>query len=562
MTASQDHDSRLVHLVDELRQLARETEWVEFKKNFHPPQTIGEYISALANAACLKYKPKAYLFYGIEDGTHEVVGTSFDPYTEKGKGNQDLLPWITAGLIPNPGFEVSIVNHPRGRVVVFEIEPARGRPVRFYGESFVRVGSSKTNLKRHPVKEGAIWSRGSDWSAEICEDATIDDLDPEAVSKAREQFTITHLSQADEVADWDDITFLNKARVLKQGKVTNSALLLLGRAESATLLSPAVAKISWILKDADNRELDYEHFGPPFLLAGDRLQNRIRNLNVRAMPSGTLFPVEFTQYDFWVIREALHNCIAHQDYQLRGRIIVVEFPDRVILTNVGNFLPGDIETVIRQDAPQSFYRNNFLADAMVQLNLIDTQGGGIKRMFETQRKRSFPLPDYDLTKPGSVIVKLDGRILDERYTRLLLERTDLDLEQVMLLDRVQKGLSIEKNEHRALKNAGLVEGRYPNLIVADVVAKATGKIGEHILESGFDNQYYRDLILKLVREHGPVSRKVIDETLLTKLPDRLNPQQKRTRIRNLIQSLRISENIANQGTRKQPEWVFLKALDD
>ena len=562
MTASQDHDSRLVHLVDELRQLARETEWVEFKKNFHPPQTIGEYISALANAACLKYKPKAYLFYGIEDGTHEVVGTSFDPYTEKGKGNQNLLPWITAGLIPNPGFEVSIVNHPRGRVVVFEIEPARGRPVRFYGESFVRVGSSKTNLKRHPVKEGAIWSRGSDWSAEICEDATIDDLDPEAVSKAREQFTITHLSQADEVADWDDITFLNKARVLKQGKVTNSALLLLGRAESATLLSPAVAKISWILKDADNRELDYEHFGPPFLLAGDRLQNRIRNLNVRAMPSGTLFPVEFTQYDFWVIREALHNCIAHQDYQLRGRIIVVEFPDRVILTNVGNFLPGDIETVIRQDAPQSFYRNNFLADAMVQLNLIDTQGGGIKRMFETQRKRSFPLPDYDLTKPGSVIVKLDGRILDERYTRLLLERTDLDLEQVMLLDRVQKGLSIEKNEHRALKNAGLVEGRYPNLIVADVVAKATGKIGEHILESGFDNQYYRDLILKLVREHGPVSRKVIDETLLTKLPDRLNPQQKRTRIRNLIQSLRISENIANQGTRKQPEWVFLKALDD
>ena len=562
MTANQDHDSRLVHLVNELCQLSRETEWVEFKKNFHPPQTIGEYISALANAACLKYKPKAYLLYGIQDGTHEVVGTSFNPYTEKGKGNQDLLPWITAGLIPNPGFEVSIVEHPRGRVVVFEIEPARGRPVRFYGESFVRVGSSKTNLKRHPDKEGAIWSRGSDWSAQICEDATIDDLDPEAVSKAREQFAVTHPSQADEVAEWNDITFLNKARVLKQGKVTHTALLLLGRAESATLLSPAVAKISWILKDADNRELDYEHFGPPFLLAGDRLQNRIRNLNVRTMPSGTLFPVEFTQYDFWVIREALHNCIAHQDYQLRGRIIVVEFPDRVILTNVGDFLPGDVETVIRQDAPQSFYRNNSLADAMVELNLIDTQGGGIKRMFETQRKRSFPLPDYNLTKPGSVIVNLNGRILDERYTRLLLERTDLDLEQVILLDRVQKGLPIEKNERRSLKSAGLIEGRHPNLMVADVVAKATGKIGEHILESGFENQYYRDLILKLVREHGPVSRKVIDETLLTKLPDRLNPQQKRTRIRNLIQSLRISENIANQGTRKQPEWVFLKALDD
>ncbi len=562
MTANQDHDSRLVHLVNELCQLSRETEWVEFKKNFHPPQTIGEYISALANAACLKYKPKAYLLYGIQDGTHEVVGTSFNPYTEKGKGNQDLLPWITAGLIPNPGLEVSIVEHPRGRVVVFEIEPARGRPVRFYGESFVRVGSSKTNLKRHPDKEGAIWSRGSDWSAQICEDATIDDLDPEAVAKAREQFAVTHLSQADEVAEWNDITFLNKARVLKQGKVTHTALLLLGRAESATLLSPAVAKISWILKDAGNRELDYEHFGPPFLLAGDRLQNRIRNLNVRTMPSGTLFPVEFTQYDFWVIREALHNCIAHQDYQLRGRIIVVEFPDRVILTNVGDFLPGDVETVIRQDAPQSFYRNNFLADAMVELNLIDTQGGGIKRMFETQRKRSFPLPDYNLTKPGSVIVNLNGRILDERYTRLLLERTDLDLEQVILLDRVQKGLPIEKNERRSLKSAGLIEGRHPNLMVADVVAKATGKIGEHILERGFENRYYRDLILEIVREHGPVSRRDIDDALLAKLPDRFSLQQKRTKVRNLLQSLRISGNIVNQGTRGQPAWIFLKAPTD
>jgi ATP-dependent DNA helicase RecG len=523
---------------------------------------IGEYISALANAACLKYKPKAYLLYGIQDRTHAVVGTSFDPYTEKGKGNQDLLPWVTAGLSPNPGFEVHIVEHSSGRVVIFEINPARDTPVSFRGESYIRIGTSKTNLKQHLEKARAIWTRGDDWSAEICEDATVDDLDPEAVAKAREQFAITHLSQADDAADWDDITFLNKARVLKQGKVTHTALLLLGRAESATLLSPAVAKISWILKDADNRELDYEHLGPPFLLAGDRLQNRIRNLNVRAMPSGTLFPVEFTQYDFWVIREALHNCIAHQDYQLRGRIIVVEFPDRVILSNVGDFLPGDVETVIRQDAPQSIYRNAFLADAMVELNLIDTQGGGIKRMFETQRKRSFPLPDYDLITPGFVTVSLNGRILDERYTRLLLERTDIGLEQVMLLDRVQKGLPIEKSEHRSLKSAGLVEGRYPNLIVADVVAKATDTIGEHILESGFDNQYYRDLILKLVREHGPVSRKDIDETLLTKLPDRLNLQQKRTKIRNLMQRLRISGNIVNQGTRKQPAWTILKALDD
>ena len=343
--------------------------------------------------------------------------------------------------------------------------------------------------------------------------------------------------------------------------MTNAALLLLGRPESSALLVPAVARISWVLKDGHNRELDYEHIEPPFLLAGDRLLQRIRNLTVRTLPNGTLFPQEFTQYDPWVIREALHNSIAHQDYRLRGRIVVVEFPDRILLTNVGDFLPGDVATVIRQDAPQALYRNPFLARAMVELNLIDTQGGGIKRMFDTQKKRSFPLPDYDLTETETsrVTVSLHGRILDERYTRLLLERTDLDLDRAMLLDRVQKGLPISREEHRRLKAEGLIEGRYPNLMVAGLVAKATGEAGRHIRERGFDKQYYLDLIVALVREHGPVSRKEIDQALIPKLPDRLTDVQKRWKVQNLMQVLRRSGQIVNRGTRTQSAWILAKA---
>ena len=223
---------------------------------------------------------------------------------------------------------------------------------------------------------------------------------------------------------------------------------------------------------------------------------------------------------------------------------------------VGDFLPGDVETVIRQDAPQAIYRNPFLADAMVELNLIDTQGGGIKRMFETQRRRSFPLPDYDLAEVGQVAVSITGRILDERYTRLLMERADLDLGQVMLLDRVQKGQAIGREEHRGLKAAGLVEGRYPNLIVAGAVAKATGDAGRHIRERGFDKQYYLDLTLALVREHGPVTRKDVDQLLVPKLPDRLTEQQKLRKVNNLLQELRRAGRIENRGPRAKPEWVL------
>ncbi len=545
-----------IALIDRLRSMPTETEWLELKRNRHDPQELGEYLSALANAACLSGQPRGYLIFGVDDATHEVVGTDFDPYATKAKGNQDLLPWLAAGLRPNTGFEPYVVTHPDGRVVLFEIGPANGEPVSFYGKAHIRVGASKTELGKHPEKARVLWTRGSDWSAEVCAAASLADLDPEAVAKAREQFIVKHPGQAAAVADWDDTTFLNKVRVLKQGAVTNAALLLLGRPESATLLSPAVAKISWILKDADNRELDYEHFGPPFLLVGDRLLKRIRNLIVRPLPSGTLFPQEIAQYDPWVIREALHNAIAHQDYRRHGRIVVVEFPDRVLVTNVGDFLPGDVETVIRQDAPQTLYRNPFLADAMVELNLIDTQGGGIKRMFETQRRRWFPLPDYDLSVPGQVAVSLSGRILDERYTRLLMERTDLDLGQVMLLDRVQKGREIDREAHRRLKAAGLVEGRYPNLIVASAIAKAAGEAGRHIRERGLDKQYYLDLILALVREHGPVTRRDIDQLLMPKLPDRLTEQQKLRRVNNLLLELRRTGKIENRGTRVRPAWVL------
>ncbi|MCZ7616785.1 MAG: putative DNA binding domain-containing protein [Myxococcota bacterium] len=544
-----------IALIDRLRGMPDETEWFDFKRNRYEAQDLGEYLSALANSACLANQPRGYLVFGIDDATHAVVGTDFDPYAAKAKGNQGLLPWLAAGLRPNTGFEPRIVEHPDGRVVLFEIGPANGEPVAFYGAAHIRVGSSKTELRNHPEKTRALWTRGTDWSAEDCRGASLDDLDPDAVREAREQFVVKHPGQAAEVAGWDDQTFLNKARVLKQGAVTNTAIALLGRPESATLLSPAVAKISWILKDAANRELDYEHFGPPFLLAGDRLLKRIRNLIVRTLPSGTLFPQEITQYDPWVIREALHNAIAHQDYRRHGRIVVVEFPDRVLVTNVGEFLPGDVETVIRQDAPQALYRNPFLADAMVELNLIDTQGGGIKRMFETQRRRSFPLPDYDLSDPGQVDVSLAGRILDERYTRLLMERTDLGLGEVMLLDRVQKGKRIGRDEHRRLKAAGLVEGRYPSLIVAGPVAKAAGEAGRHIRERGFDKQYYLDLILELVAEHGPVERRDVDEALVSKLPDRLSVEQKRLKVRNLLQELRRAGRIVNLGSRSRSRWI-------
>ncbi|MBI2354302.1 MAG: putative DNA binding domain-containing protein [Deltaproteobacteria bacterium] len=544
-------------LLDRLRAEPHETEWLEFKANRYESQTLGEYISALANSAGLLGKPRAYLVFGVQDGTHEVIGTTFDPAAEKGKGNQPLPLWLSLGLHPNVGFEIHPFDYRGKRVVLFEIHPAFDRPVKFYGTAFIRDGSSKTELAKYPEKERRIWQLRIDWSAQICAQATLTDLDEAAIAKARHEYKTKFPAKIAEVDAWDDATFLNKAKVTIRGEITNAALLLLGKPESSTLLTPSVARISWILKNERNEELDYEHFGPPFILNVDKVLARIRNLNVRELPSGTLFPIELTQYDPWVIREALNNCIAHQDYGLRGRINVVETPDSLLLGNLGGFLPGSVETVIRQDAPSELYRNPFLAEAMVNLNLIDTQGGGIKRMFLTQRRRFFPLPDYDLSQHERVAVTIRGRILDERFTRLLMERTDLDLGTIMLLDRVQKRYPISRDEHRLLKKAALVEGRYPHLIIAAKVAAAAGDKARYIRERGFNTRYYQDMIVDLIKEQQPVTREDIDRLLLDKLPEVLTEEQKRKKIHNLLFELGGRQGrIRNAGSRRYPQWVL------
>lgn len=549
----------LTALLDRLRAEPRESEWLEFKANRSDPQAIGEYLSALANSACLLGKPRGYLVFGIENATHAVVGTSFDPQAEVGQGNQLLPLWLAVLLSPKLGFEIHTCQYQGQRVVVFEVHAAFDRPVEFRGKAYVRNGTSKAALSGYPDKERAIWTRRVDWSAQVCEQATLADLDPLAIAEARRQFAEKNKTKPDrlaELAQWDDATFLNKAKLTVRGAVTNAALLLLGREESTSLLAPAVARVSWILKNERNEELDYEHFGPPMLLNVNKVLARIRNLTVRELPDGTLFPVELTQYDPWVIREALHNCIAHQDYGLRGRIQVIETPQALLLTNVGGFLPGRVEMVIDQDAPLEIYRNPYLAEAMVSLNMIDTQGGGIKRMFQTQRKRFFPMPDYDLSRPERVMVTLRGRILDVRYTRLLMAQGELDLGTIILLDKVQKGQRIEADEAKRLKAAKLVEGRYPNLLVAGSVAAATGDKAQHIRNRGFDNRYYRDLIVDMVREHQPVSREDIDKLLLSKLPEVLSADQKASKVHNLLTSL-SGKRIQNIGTRHASKWVLM-----
>lgn len=127
------------------------------------------------------------------------------------------------------------------------------------------------------------------------------------------------------------------------------------------------------------------------------------------------------------------------------------------------------------------------------------------------------------------------------------------LRDVLSLDKVQKGVSLPKEEATRLKKLGLVEGRYPRIFVSGKIAATTGGQAAHILKKGFDNDYYRDLLLKLIREHGPVEPSVINELILDKLPDSMTPEQKLKKIRNLTTDLSSRKQlIENVGAQRGP----------
>ncbi|MCA8355628.1 ATP-binding protein [Burkholderia cepacia] len=314
---------------------AWESEVVEFKQagNDYDTDRIGEYFSALCNEANLRGTDRAWLVFGVNDKSRAVVGTNYRPEPDR---LNNLKNQVAQGTEPSITFRnIHTLNDDYGRVVLFEIPAApRGIPIAWKGHYYARAGESRIPLGLDKLDEIRQQTISQDWTAQVVVDAVLDDLDEAAVRKARESFGQKYANRfaPDEVANWPLATFLDRARITQNGRITRTTLLLLGKAESTWRLSPYPAQLTWKL---DGPERAYEHFGPPFLLSTSRLYQRIRNIQLRLLPLDELLPIEVSKYDQKIVLEALHNCIAHQDYARNGRIVVTERPDQLIFENEG-----------------------------------------------------------------------------------------------------------------------------------------------------------------------------------------------------------------------------------
>ncbi|WP_346856862.1 RNA-binding domain-containing protein [uncultured Draconibacterium sp.] len=548
----------LYSLLEELVSFPKETAWIEFKMGAGSitNEQIGEYISAMSNGATVNNKPFGYMVWGVHDDTHEIKGTNFK-FTDAKQGNQDLELWIRNLLHPKISFEIFEFNYNGKPVVLLRIPAAKGEPTHFKKKPFIRIGSNKTDLRNFPDYVRLIYNSLEDWSARIIETATINDLDKEALVVAREKFKekSSRASYFEKIDDWNDITFLDKAKITINGKITNTAILLLGKEESSHYILPSLAEITWKL---ETEEKAYEHFGTPLLLNTTKVLQNIRNIKYKFFPNNELLATTVNKYDTRTILEAMHNCIAHQDYSMNSRVIVTEKIDKLIFSNAGSFYEGNPDDYSAGDKTPDRYRNTWLAQAMVNLGMIDRLGYGIHTMYVSQKNRYFPLPDYVLSEQQRVVLQIYGHSIDENYSKLLIENKDLPLSNIVLLDRIQKKLPITSKAISMLRKKKLIEGRKPNYFVAASVASTTADKATYIKNRAFDKGFYKSLIIQFITEYNKASRADIDNLVIDKLSDVLTGTQKRTKVRNLLYEMSKKDgSIYNASTSTaNPIWML------
>ncbi|HET8941706.1 MAG TPA: RNA-binding domain-containing protein [Rudaea sp.] len=535
-----------------------ENEVVEFKQagNDFSTDKIGKYFSAMANEANLRGAECGWLVFGVHDKTRQVVGTD---YRQDAERLDSLKMQIRNGAEPSISFRsIHELADANGRVLLFEIPAApRGIPIAWNGHYYARAGESLTSLGLDKLDEIRGQMQAQDWTAQQVVGATFDDLDDIAVRKARESFGQKYANrfQPGEVDSWSLSAFLDRARITQSGRITRAALLLLGKAESSHRLSPHPAQLTWKL---EGPERAYEHFGPPFLLSTTRVYQRIRNIQLRLLPQDELLPIEVSKYDQKIVLEALHNCIAHQDYTRHSRVVVTERPDRLVFENEGDFFEGQPDDYIQGHKTPRRYRNPALAQAMVELNMIDTMGYGIHSIYAGQARRYFPLPDYELGQAHAVRLTIYGSVVDPAYTRLLIQNTDLPLADVLALDRVQKRLPIPDEAAARLRRCKLIEGRKPHFHVSAAVAEATASKADYIRTRGQDDAFYARLLTDYLAKFHQADRAEINKLLMDKLSDALDERQKYNKISTLLTRLRRRGVIVNTGSDTAPCWRLVQ----
>lgn len=395
--SSQRNDAYLVGLVNELRKLPTEIGWVEFKVNNKDPQEIGEYISALSNAAALAGKGHGYLVWGIEDGTHEIVGTEFDPSVAK-KGAEDLESWLLRLLSPKLHFSFFDLVIEEKPIVILEIPAASAKPTAFANVEYTRVGSYKKPLKDFPEHERSLWRAFDKTPFE--ELIALSNLDSEGVLGLLDYpayFSLLDLplpsGPKSIIASLEGDKMI-RANGAGHWGITNLGAILFARDLNAFrgLSRKALRLIVW---DGKGRlKTTREQVGQKGYAAGfEGLIEFLTALLPRNEVIGKALRREVPMYPDLAVRELIANALIHQDFSITGAGPMVEvFSDRMEITNPGS--PLVVVERLLDSPPRS--RNEALASFMRRSGICEERGSGVDKIVLETEVYQLPAPVWEL----------------------------------------------------------------------------------------------------------------------------------------------------------------------
>jgi ATP-dependent DNA helicase RecG len=370
------NEQQLKELLNELVKHPNESEWVEFKLNFHSAEEIGERISALSNGACIRNQQFAYLVFGVEDLTHVIKGTSFKAKSHK-KGNEDLEHWLLTRLNPRVDFTAYEFDYDSRHISIFVIPAAKSQPIEFLHQSYVRVGSITRKLNEFPDKQAKIWKKESiSFEKEIARD----ELSASDIARFLSTETYFDLMNLPYPSTQQGVIdkFIDEGLIIKNSRyaITKLGALLFAKSlkdfESVERKSVRVI----VYKGKNKVETEREQIGNKgYALGFEGLVDWINSQLPANEEIGKALRKDTRMYPEIAIRELVANALIHQDLTEKGFPMVEIFSDRIEISNAGTPLVTPDRFI---DAYLS--RNEKLADLMRRMGFCEEKGSGLDKV--------------------------------------------------------------------------------------------------------------------------------------------------------------------------------------
>ena len=522
-----------------------ENEHVEFKKaeftfNF---DKLTEYCAALAN------ERGGLLIFGVTDKKpREIVGT---------QAFKENLTKIKERLIAKVYLRIDVeeIRTPEGRVLVFHI-PSRpiGMPIHINGRYLMRAGQALTAMPPDMLKR--IFDEADpDFSAEICQNASFEDLNPEAIEDFRKRWVKKSGNGA--IAGLSREQLLTDAELIIEGKLTYAALILFGKQETmGRYLGQAEVIFEYRGNEASGPAQQRIEFRQGFFSFYDKLWETIDLRNTNQHYQDGLFIWDIKTFNESAIREVILNAISHRDYRMAGSVFVRQFPERIEIASPGG-LPSGItfENILWEQAP----RNRRLAEAFSRCGLVERSGQGMNRIYEACIRESKAEPNFTHSDQDHFWISLHGTIRHPEFLRILEKIGNEKLlsfstDDFIVIQTVFENRSVTdrlKEPAERLCEEGLLEKgsrtKEKKWILARRIYSAVGKSGTYTRKKGLDKETNKELLLKHIKSSDPKGAKM--EELLQVLP-----ALDRHRIRSLLLNLTNEGKIFLKGSTNAARW--------